>query len=87
LNWASEVFCEHLAQRRHVQHLFCQQLLELAVLLLERLQPLGFRDLEAAVLRAPGVEGGVADPAWCSFNKPMICSSLNLLLRTVRLLL
>jgi hypothetical protein len=38
LSWASEVFPEHLAQRRCVQQLLSKQLLELAVLLLERLK-------------------------------------------------
>ena len=57
---------------------------------LERLQAPGFRDFGPAMLRPPGVEGGVADPvpaadlrhrspAWCSFSTPMICSSPNLL--------
>src|SRR4051794_9043441 len=61
LSWASEVFCQHLAQRRRVQHLLRQQLLEPAVLLLERLQAPRLRDLEPAVLRAPGVERRITD--------------------------
>jgi hypothetical protein len=39
-----------------------QQPLELGVLLLERLQPLGVRDLHAAELGLPRVERGAADP-------------------------
>jgi len=55
-------FSEQLAQRRHVEHLLGQELLQLAVLLLPGLQPLRVRDLEPAVLRSPRVERGVADP-------------------------
>ena len=63
--------------------------LQLRVLVLERLQPLGLRHIHAAVLRLPGVERRRADPvlaadvrrrcpASCSRRTPMICSSVNL---------
>ena len=38
-SWASEVFSEHLLQRRCIQHRLRQQLLQPAVLLLKRFQP------------------------------------------------
>ncbi len=58
---ASEVFSQSLAQRRHVEHRLGEKLLELAVLLVERLQPARIRDLHAAEARAPRVERRVAD--------------------------
>jgi hypothetical protein len=39
-----------------------QQLLQLGILVLERLQPFGIRYFEAAVFGLPHVEGGAADP-------------------------
>jgi len=38
---ASEVFSEHLAERRHIHHRLREQLLQLCVLLFKRLQPFG----------------------------------------------
>src|SRR5690606_36793306 len=58
---ASEVFSEHLAERRHVHHRLRQKLLQLRVLLLQRLQPLGLRHLHAAILLAPCVERRIGD--------------------------
>src|SRR5581483_6378502 len=51
-SWASEVFSEHLLQRRRIEHRLGQKLLELA----------GVGDLHPAVPRSPLVEGCVADP-------------------------
>ena len=48
-------FDKQLAQRRGFQHLVGEQLLQLRVLLLERLQPLGVGDVHAAVLGLPVV--------------------------------
>ena len=62
LNWASEVFSEHLAQGSDVHHLLGQQTLQLHVLILKLLQPLGLADLHAAILRAPVVERRITDP-------------------------
>ncbi len=53
---ASEVFCQQLFQRRIVEQLLGQKLLQLAVLILERLEALCLRHLEPAVLRFPRVE-------------------------------
>src|SRR5262249_11442365 len=61
-NWASEVFSERLAQRRHVEHCLGQQFLQLAVFLLDRLQLASVGYLHAAVLRTPSVERRAADP-------------------------
>src|SRR5215469_17138849 len=61
-NWASEVFCESLAKCRHIEHRLRQQLLELAVFILECLQPAGVGHLHAAVLRTPRVKRRIADP-------------------------
>ena len=61
-NWASEVFSQHLAQSRDIQHRFPQQLFQLGVLLLQRLQTLRLRHLRAAIFAAPLVEGYIADP-------------------------
>lgn len=58
---ASEVFSQRLTQRRHVEHRLGQELLELPVLLVERLQAMSVRDLHAAEARAPRVERRVAD--------------------------
>src|SRR5690606_14224944 len=62
LNWASEVFSEHLAQHRDIHHRLRQEPLQLRILVLELLQPLRLADLHAAILRAPVVEGRIADP-------------------------
>src|SRR5262249_54243550 len=56
------IFCGDLLEHRLVQFCFRQQLLRLGVLILERLQPLGVRYLEATVLSLPLVEGRTADP-------------------------
>src|SRR5436305_14701717 len=60
-SWALEVFSEHLLQRRRIEHRLSQQLLELAVLVLERLQLACVGDLHPAEARAPFVEGRIAD--------------------------
>jgi len=49
-------FCERLAERGCVQHLLGEQLLQLRVLVLELLQPLGLGDVPAAVLGLPAVK-------------------------------
>jgi hypothetical protein len=83
-------FFRDALQHRDVQHGLRQQLLELRVLLFQRPKPLGLGHLKAAKLYLPFVEGralipcrrytsAVAEPASCSFNIPMICSSPNLL--------
>jgi hypothetical protein len=82
-------FCQQILQRGVVEHHVRVEALELRVLLLERLQPLGLGDLQAAELGLPGVEGrcdipclrqtsATLAPASCSRSTPMICSSLNL---------
>ena len=95
---ASEVFSQGFLQRRHIQHRFRQQLLQLAVLLFQSLQSLGVRDLHPAVARSPIVERRVADPVlaaqlryrqsclMCFFTTPMICSSVLRLFLIFRLL-
>src|SRR5580698_9034798 len=60
-SWASEVFYEHLLERRRIQHRLRQQLLQLAVLVLQRLELAGIGDLHPTVARAPLVEGRIAD--------------------------
>jgi len=55
------LFCEKLAQRGGVQHLLGQELLELRVLVLELLQPLGLGDVHAAVLGLPVVKRRFGD--------------------------
>jgi hypothetical protein len=56
---ASDVFSEDVLERRVIQHRFGQQLLEPAVLILQRFQPPDFRDLQPAVFRFPfnGMDG------------------------------
>jgi hypothetical protein len=76
-----------LGLNRLVQLRFRQQPLQLGVHILERLQSLGARHLEATVLSLPLVEGrtvpylrqtsAVFAPASCSRSIPMICSSVN----------
>jgi hypothetical protein len=51
-----------MSPRRERQHRLSQQLLQLAVLVLQGLQALGIRYLEAAVLGLPFEERGAADP-------------------------
>lgn len=87
---ASEVFSEHLAERRHVHHRLRQKLLQPSVLVLKSLQPLGFRYLHLAILRTPLVKRRVADAVFAAQirgRKPRlvllqnpndICSSENL---------
>nr|BAH89853.1 UDP-glucose pyrophosphorylase [uncultured bacterium] len=65
-NRASEVFCQHLTQRRHIHHRLRQKLLQARILLLQRLQPLGLRHLHAAILLAPGVKGRVGYPVFAA---------------------
>src|SRR5208282_3054449 len=59
---ASDVFSEQVLERRVVQHRLRQQPLKPPVLVLQRLQTTGFRDLEPAVLRFPLVECCAGDP-------------------------
>src|SRR6185437_16351121 len=59
---ASEFFCDKVLQRRVVEHRVSQQALQLGVLVLELLEPLGLGDVHAAELRLPGVERRRADP-------------------------
>ena len=81
-------FCGDLSKHRLVQLRFRQELLQLGVLVLQRLQPLGVRHIETAILGLPFVEGAleipylrqtsvVFAPASCSRRIPMICSSVN----------
>ncbi len=56
------IFFEKILQRDIVEHGVGEQALQLGVLILERLQTLGFRHFHAAELRLPGVERGAADP-------------------------
>jgi len=72
-NRASEVFSEHLFQRRDVHHRLCQKLLQLRVLGFKRPQLLGVGHLHAAILRAPLVKRRIADavlPAQISGGHP-----------------
>jgi hypothetical protein len=55
-------FSERLAESGHVAHRLGQTLVQLPVLILERLQRAGVGDLHRAVLRPPRLEGRVADP-------------------------
>lgn len=59
--WASEVFCEHLLERRCIKHRLCQELLQPAALVFQRLEPAGVRDFHPAVARTPLVKRRVAD--------------------------
>src|SRR5262245_7992449 len=59
---ASPFFCSDVLEHGVVEHCLGQKLLEPRVLVLERLQPLGVRHLEAAILRLPFVERRAADP-------------------------
>src|SRR5690242_3636798 len=60
-SWASEVFCQHLLQRRRIEHRLRQQLLELAILVLERLEFARIGDLHPPEAGPPLVESCVAD--------------------------
>src|SRR5580698_8779410 len=54
-SWASEVFYEHLLERRRIQHRLRQQLLQLAVLVLQRLELAGNGgDVDEYVLAVAG---------------------------------
>jgi hypothetical protein len=81
-------FCSHILQHGVVEHSFRQQLLQLRVLVLKRLQPLSVGNLQPAVLGLPFVErrveipclrqiSAVAAPASCSCKIPIICSSVK----------
>jgi hypothetical protein len=59
-------FPKRSLQRRIVQHGVGQQPLQPRVLVLQRLQPLGFRDLHPAELRFPFVDAGVADAVFAA---------------------
>ena len=90
---AGQIFCSEILEHRVVEHRLRQQTLQAGVLVLQRLQPLGFRHLQTALLRLPPEERRLADPvlaadlrrqtsavglsASCSRRIPMICSSLN----------
>jgi hypothetical protein len=87
---SSVIFSQQTLQGRHGQHRLGQELLKPAVLVLERLQLLGVRNVEPAVLRLPTIKvcglipcrrqtSSVVPPASCSRNTPMICASVNLL--------
>src|SRR3546814_10943409 len=54
-------FFRALAQRRHVEHRFRQQLFQLPVLVLVALQTTGVGNLHPAIAESPIVEGRVAD--------------------------
>ena len=82
------IFCRDFLHHLDLEVTLGHQLLQLGVLILERLQPLGVRHFEAAVLGLPFVERRAADPvraahigrlhpASCSRKIPMICSSVN----------
>src|ERR1700716_4479674 len=58
---ASPFLSQKVLQRRIVQHGVGQQPLQPGVLVLQRLQPLGLRDIHPAELRFPFVDTGVAD--------------------------
>src|ERR1700691_5094673 len=60
-SWASEVVSEHLLERRRVEHRLRQELLQLAILVLQRLELAGVGDLHPAIARSPLVERGIAD--------------------------
>ena len=49
-------FLEKFSHRSHVQHLLGQELLQLGILVLERLQPLGLGHRHPGILRLPGIE-------------------------------
>ena len=59
---ASEVFSHEILQRRVVENLLGQKLLQTAVLILERAETPGLRHVEAAVLGFPVVQRRRADP-------------------------
>jgi len=56
LRRASPFFCQQFLHCRHVEHLLGQQLLQLGVLVFERLQPLGLGHRHAGILRLPSIE-------------------------------
>src|SRR5512144_457180 len=74
---ASPFFCGDLLEHRLIQLSLRQQLLELGVLVLERLEPLGIRHVEAAILGLPFVEGCAADPVLAT-NIARLCTGLLL---------
>src|SRR3974390_1700574 len=59
---ASPFFCSDILEHSVVEHRLGQELLELGVLVLQRLQPFGVGDLQPTELRLPFVERGAADP-------------------------
>lgn len=65
---ALENFSKCLARRRNVQHRLRQQLVELAVLVIERLRPTGVRYLHPTLMVAPNVERRIA--AACPSGRP-----------------
>src|SRR6266513_1532995 len=58
---ASPFLSQEVLQRRIVQHGVGQQPFQTRILVLQRLQPLGLRDLQPAELGFPLVDAGVAD--------------------------
>jgi Fe2+ transport system protein FeoA len=61
LNRASKVFSQHFLERRDIHHLLSQQLLELGILNLKRLQLFRVRHLHAAILGSPLVKRRITD--------------------------
>jgi len=82
------IFSEKIFQRGDVEQGVGEKTLQARVLILQRLQPLGFRHFHAAELGLPLVNARVAHamfaaqlgdwpPDSCSFEIAMICSSLK----------
>ena len=97
-SWASEVFSQHLLECRYVQHRVPNRRFSLAFSnsrLRSRFAsatsspPYFERHLWNVASLIPYFQHNSATPhpAWCSFSVPMICSSLNRLLRMCPLLL
>lgn len=53
---------EKLAHRRHVEHLLGKELLQLAIFVLQRFQPLGVRHRHPGIVRRPGLERAFRHP-------------------------
>ena len=58
---ASPFLCQQVLQRHIVEHGTGQHALELAVLIFQRTEPLGFGHIHAAELGSPFVDAGLAD--------------------------
>src|SRR6056297_1312100 len=74
---SSEVFSEHFLERRDIEHLLRQHLLQLRILGLQRLQPPGVGHFHAAILRPPLVEGRIANPVLAA---QILCAQPSLVL-------